>query len=156
VEIFTGQQDSPYHRYAQALKTRIEDDFPGSAVTVTATSGSSDNLDRLRDRAAALCKIAVTQFNVAVDARYGVYDFEGKPVKELRTVGPLWFDLVQLVVRRDSGIDDVKDLVRRQEGGDRARPVGDQADRGGAVPAGGEAGGRLCARVGAAGAVRRA
>jgi TRAP transporter TAXI family solute receptor len=110
VDIFTGHGDSPYHRYGQVLERRIESAFPGTAVTVQETSGTSDNINRLRDRAAASCELAVIQLNGGVDARAGVQDFEGKPFDELRTVGPLWFDLIQLAVRRDSAVHAAADL----------------------------------------------
>jgi TRAP transporter TAXI family solute receptor len=110
VDIFTGHPDSPYYRYAQVLKTKIEKGYPGTAVTVEPTSGTSDNIDRMRDDTTASCELAVIQLNVGLDARNGDNDFEGKPVERLRTIGPLWFDLIHILVRRDSDIRKATDL----------------------------------------------
>ncbi len=110
IEIFTGMEDAPYYRYGQVLERRIEGEFPGSAVGVRATSGSAENLQELRDPVRASCRVAITQLNIAVDARYGVYHFEGEPIQGLRLVGPLWPNLVQLIVRRDSSIHDAAGL----------------------------------------------
>jgi TRAP transporter TAXI family solute receptor len=132
VDIYTGHVDSPYFRYAQVLKNKIENRFPGTAVTVQDTSGTSDNINRLGDVVTASCELAVIQLNVGVDARSGRYDFAGKPVKELRTVGPLWFDLIHLLVRQDSGsagIRDVTDLCGKKVatgvGGSGVKQIGD-------------------------------
>jgi TRAP transporter TAXI family solute receptor len=113
IDIFTGHIDSPYYRYAQVLKRRIEVKYPESAVAVQHTSGTSDNINRLRDPVAASCELSVVQLNVGLDARNGRDDFMGKPLEELRTVGPLWFDLIHLVVRRNSSIHTAADLCGR-------------------------------------------
>jgi TRAP transporter TAXI family solute receptor len=108
VGVFTGQEDSPYHRYGNVLKDRIEESYPGSSVMVQKTDGTSDNISRLEDP--GRCDLAIIQLNVALDARAGVYDFEGEAFEDLRLVGPIWFDLIHLVVREDSGINDVGGL----------------------------------------------
>jgi TRAP transporter TAXI family solute receptor len=110
IDVFTGQPTSPYFRYGQVLERKIEGAFPGSAVNVKDTPGSSDNLQRVRDPAAASCGLAVIQLNVGVDARAGVYHFEGEKFEGVRTVGPLWFDFLQLLVRRDSPVRAAADL----------------------------------------------
>jgi TRAP transporter TAXI family solute receptor len=114
VDIFTGHTDSPYYRYAQVLARGIGDGFPGTAVAVQQTSGTSDNINRMRDPTTAPCELAVIQLSGGVDARNGVQDFEGKPVEELRMVGTLWFDLIHVLVRRDSDIHNAADLCGKR------------------------------------------
>jgi TRAP transporter TAXI family solute receptor len=114
IRVFTGQAGSPYHRYGNVLKGRIEESYPGSSVTVVETSGTSYNIKELR--VSGQCDLAVIQLNVALDARVGVNDFGGDPFEDLRLVGPIWADLVHLMVREDSGVDDVADLCRGATG----------------------------------------
>jgi TRAP transporter TAXI family solute receptor len=114
IGVFTGQEDSPYHAYGQVLKRRIEEKFPGSSVTVQRTSGTSDNINRLRDPGS--CDVAVVQLNVAVDARIGTYDFKDHRFEELQLVGPIWFDLVHLAVRRESDVHSAADLCGGETG----------------------------------------
>ncbi len=110
ITILTGQADTPYYRYGITLARQIQSRYPGSRVTVAPTSGSAYNLQSVRDPQAAQCALAVTQLTTAVDAHNGVYQFAGSPISQLRTVGPLWFDLLQLFVRTDSGIHDATGL----------------------------------------------
>jgi TRAP transporter TAXI family solute receptor len=115
IDIFTGHVDSPYYQYAQVLKRLVEKGFPGSTVVVQRTSGTADNINRLRDPVAAYCELSVVQFDVGFDARDGKGVFEGKPVEGLRAVGPLWFDIVHLLVRsKDSDIHTAVDLCGKK------------------------------------------
>jgi TRAP transporter TAXI family solute receptor len=104
IDISTALAGGSYDRYGHALGDLIRRDFPGSAVVVESTAGSAANLDRLGDSGAARCRLAIAQLNVAVDARYGVYQFAGNPNARLRMAGPLGYDILQLVVRADSPV----------------------------------------------------
>lgn len=104
VTINTGQHGTPYYAYGKALKARITDRYPGTDVEVLATNGTGDNLLRLQDSTGTTCAMAVVQLNTTVDARFGVNQFSNGPLPDLRTVGPLWFDLLHVLVRADSSI----------------------------------------------------
>ncbi|WP_462186795.1 TAXI family TRAP transporter solute-binding subunit [Frankia sp. CcWB2] len=103
VSIMTGQPDSPYNKYGEALAGLLRTAYPGTKVNVVTTIGSAHNLNTLRDPNAR-CSLSIVQLTTAVDARYAVSQFAGSPIDELRSVGPLWFDLLQLVVRQGSDI----------------------------------------------------
>ncbi|THJ69621.1 hypothetical protein E7Y31_16030, partial [Candidatus Frankia alpina] len=49
-----------------------------------------------------------------VDAHFGVNQFRNDPIDGLRTVGPVWLDILHLIVRADSGIDDATQLCDRK------------------------------------------
>ncbi|CAO5171090.1 eukaryotic-like serine/threonine-protein kinase [Frankia sp. AiPs1] len=113
VTVYTGQHDTPYDAYGKALAARIEDRYPGTTVNVLSTNGTGDNLLRLQDPAGATCAMAVAQLNTTVDARFGVSQFDNAPLSGLRTVGPLWFDLLHVLVQADSQITDAAQLCTR-------------------------------------------
>jgi TRAP transporter TAXI family solute receptor len=104
--------DSPYYRYGVAVADRIQADYPGTTANAQPTTGSAYNLESVRDPAGAKCVLSVVQFTTAVDARNGVLQFEGSAIEQVRSVGPVWFDLLQLVARQDSGIGAASDLCQ--------------------------------------------
>jgi TRAP transporter TAXI family solute receptor len=108
VRILTGQPDTPYYRFGTVLQQRIQAAYPGTTVLVPPTQGSAYNLETLPGE--PRCTLAIVQLNTAVDARNGVYQLGGQTDVNLRTVGPIWFDLLQLIVRRDAGIHDATQL----------------------------------------------
>ncbi|WP_308222786.1 serine/threonine-protein kinase [Frankia sp. AgPm24] len=114
VNIYTGQHGTPYNAYGKELAARITKRYPGTTVDVLATNGTGDNLLRLQDPAGATCATAVVQLNTTVDARFGVNQFSNMPLTDLRTVGPLWFDLLHLIVRADSPITTAAQLCDRR------------------------------------------
>ncbi|WP_261560130.1 TAXI family TRAP transporter solute-binding subunit, partial [Frankia tisae] len=114
VSVYTGQENTPYYNYGLALKRRIHASNPDTDVTVEATNGTADNLARLQDPGGSTCAIAISQLNGAVDAHFGVNQFRNDPIDGLRTVGPVWLDILHLIVRADSGIDDATQLCNRR------------------------------------------
>ncbi|CAJ63929.1 MULTISPECIES: TAXI family TRAP transporter solute-binding subunit [Frankia] len=109
VDIFTGNQQSPYWPFATALAEQISLELPGVTAAPQATDGGADNLYHLQEN--ARCGIAIAKLNVAVDATYGVNQFAPgptggarapkpqNPIAGLRTIGPAFDDLMQIVVR---------------------------------------------------------
>ncbi|WP_165818496.1 serine/threonine-protein kinase [Frankia canadensis] len=114
VTLQTGQANTPYYNYGTVLKRHIEARYPGTTVNVAATNGTADNLNRLQDGASSLCVMAVSQLNTTVDARFGVNQFDNEPLDALRTVGPLWLDLVHLMVREDAPVTSAAQLCGRR------------------------------------------
>ncbi|MCK9896061.1 serine/threonine-protein kinase [Frankia sp. AgB32] len=110
VDVYTGQKDTPYYAYARALQHNVQQRYPGTKVVVDATDGTADNLGRLQDANGSTCALAVGQLNTAVDAYNGVNQFDGKALPTLRTVGPLWLDLLHLMVPATSTVHDADEL----------------------------------------------
>ncbi|WP_175087864.1 TAXI family TRAP transporter solute-binding subunit, partial [Candidatus Frankia nodulisporulans] len=106
IDIFAGQGGSslgasstPYDQYAAVIQKNIRRQYPGSAVDVVATPGSSFNVSALADSTASTCWLGFGGMGTAVDASKAVFQFEGQRVTTVRTVGPLWLDFIQVVVR---------------------------------------------------------
>ena len=110
VTVVTGQDDSPYHRYGTALADRIHADYPGTTAVAMSSTGSAYNLESLRSPTSARCALSMVQFTTTVDARFGVLQFEGSAIDDVRSVGPVWFDLLHVVVRADSDVRAASDL----------------------------------------------
>ncbi len=138
VYVFYGNPQSPYLAYATTLKELLEKALPEVKVKLGKTDGGADNLYHLYrqedlketdDPQAAQCSIAMTKLNVAVDATFGVYQFDPTPtavegtakpgtqnqILGLRTVGPAFDDLLQIVVR-DPGITRLEQLCTKRLG----------------------------------------
>ncbi|MCM3922670.1 hypothetical protein ND748_13495 [Frankia sp. AiPs1] len=129
-----GNQQSPYKAFAEKLGDQIRAALPEvKHVENPDTDGGADNLYRLEDPGpqfhdpkATRCSIAMTKLNVAVDATYGVYQFNPRPtlaegpatprtqnqIPGLQTVGPAFDDLLQIVVR-DRNITRLEQLCGR-------------------------------------------
>ncbi|WP_261561761.1 TAXI family TRAP transporter solute-binding subunit [Frankia tisae] len=110
IDIFAGQGGSsvgaratPYDQYAAVIQRNIKRRYPGSAVYVVATPGSAFNVSALADSTASTCWLAFGGMGTSVDAAMAVYQFEGQRVTTVRTVGPLWLDFIQVVVRAPDG-----------------------------------------------------
>ncbi|MCM3923709.1 C4-dicarboxylate ABC transporter substrate-binding protein [Frankia sp. AiPs1] len=129
VRIYSGQANSPYWVVAQELGRELVRRHPGWGLTVdpVATDGSADNIYRLQDDGAAACSLAMVQLNVAVDATFGIYQFDYQSaarfrrgtlnqVNRLRTLGPSYFDLVHVIVRRGE-VSSLRDLCGKTVSG---------------------------------------
>ncbi|MCK9925410.1 hypothetical protein MXD61_26655 [Frankia sp. AgPm24] len=120
VQIFIGNRQSPYWRFAGELATQIKAALraggaPQPQVLPQVTAGGADNLYRLEENEAGRCGVAIAKLNVAVDATYGVYQFlpgetpgvrppqKQNPIRGLRTVGPVFDDLLQIAVADQPG-----------------------------------------------------
>ncbi|CAO5259441.1 putative TRAP transporter solute receptor, TAXI family [Frankia sp. AgKG'84/4] len=114
VSVYTGQKGTPYYAYAQTLGRDLHQRYPGTKVVVDATDGTADNLGRLQDADGSTCALAVAQLNTAVDAYNGVFQFEGKALPALRTVGPIWLDVLHLMVRADSPVQAASELCGKR------------------------------------------
>ncbi|EIV91177.1 C4-dicarboxylate ABC transporter substrate-binding protein [Frankia sp. QA3] len=128
-KIYTGQANSPYWDVAQELGRELVRRHPGWGLTVDLkpTDGSADNLYRLQADGPAECSLALVQLNVAVDATFGIYQFNYESaarfrrgtlnqVNRLRTLGPAYFDLVHVIVRRGK-VTSLRDLCGKTVSG---------------------------------------
>lgn len=76
------------------------------------TSGAS--VANVRAIAKGEAQVGIAQNDVTYYAMKGIAQFEGNPVKNLRTVATLYPEPVQLVVRADSGLKKLEDLVGKR------------------------------------------
>ena len=85
--------------------------IPGLIVVAQASNGSVDNIEMLR---AGTVEAGFAQADVAYWAYSGTGNFTGKaPFTELRSLGMLYPEAIQIVVRSDGFIDRMADLKGR-------------------------------------------
>ncbi len=123
VQIYSGNDNSPYNHVADVLRRRLAAAPEHFTVYVKETSGSTDNIYHLDGPDPSRCALAITQLNTAVDATRGVNQFApgngGHAVTDLATLGPVHQDLLHVIVRDrppgpgDSPVNRLADLCDR-------------------------------------------
>ena len=79
----------------------------GANLTVTSTGGSTENARLLGE---GENEFAMIQSDVYSYARTGIELFAGDPITNLRAITACYPEMVQIVVRKDSGIESVSDM----------------------------------------------
>lgn len=88
--------------------------IPGMIAAAQSSSGSVENLERLR---AGTLDAALLQDDIAVEAFQGRGIFKGKPpMGELRLLAFLYYDSLQIVTRHEAGIRTLNDLKNKRIG----------------------------------------
>ena len=111
LRIGTGGTGGIYHSYGQVLSGLAQEAIPGRTPEVRSTAGSAANLRLLSDQH---LELAISQTDVAYEAYYGVGLFAGKPCKGYSAVASLYPEPCQIVVRADSDIHCVDDLLGKR------------------------------------------
>jgi hypothetical protein len=109
VVLATGGTKGVYYAYGTTLAAEVERRSPGVDASVTATTGSVDNLRMVADGRATF---AFTAGDAAAEAFQGG-DLFRRPVP-IRAVARVYDDYIHLVVRRGSPVRSVRDLVGRR------------------------------------------
>lgn len=105
VSITTGVPEGVYHKYGDLLRPRLADDLD-TDVTLIESQGSPDNLDKVL-RGEATLGIATAD---------AIASLQPAQRDQLRAVARLYDDYVHLVVKTDSGIEDLDDLRGKRVG----------------------------------------
>ncbi|MBC3844181.1 TAXI family TRAP transporter solute-binding subunit [Streptacidiphilus sp. 4-A2] len=116
----TGSAGGVYALYGQLLKPAVQQEIPGVKLRLDPTAGGPQNLQR----------IVAGQDDFGIATADAIAHFTAPGATQLRALGRLYDDYVQLVVPSDSPIETVADLRGKRVG------VG-QADSGVALIAGG-------------------
>ncbi|MGB4136119.1 MAG: TAXI family TRAP transporter solute-binding subunit [Microbacterium sp.] len=103
-----GGTTGVYYSYGREIAAALRGD-PGVEVQVAETKGSVDNLQRIGAGEAVL---GFTQSDAAADAVAGIGDFDA-PLP-IRAVARLYDEYVHVVVRAESDIDGISELVGRR------------------------------------------
>lgn len=82
-------------------------DLTGVTTTAQVTNASVENMNFLSKGEVDL---AFTQSDIAEYAAQGMLMFEGHPIDNIRAIGTLYPETIQIVTRADSGIESVEDL----------------------------------------------
>jgi uncharacterized protein len=96
----TGSSGGVYEKYGQLLKPNVDRDLPGVELRLDSSAGGPDNLAR----------IAGGRDDFGIATADAVAHYRGADAGELRAMGRLYDDYVQLVVPTGSSIRSVGDL----------------------------------------------
>lgn len=103
----TGSATGNYYQFGNAMCTVINQ-VTGANMTVNATGGSTENARLL---GSGENEFALIQSDVYSYAHDGVELFDGDPITNFQAVTACYPEMVQIVVRKDSGINSVEDMA---------------------------------------------
>lgn len=103
----TGSATGNYYQFGNAVCT-VVNGKTGANLTVNATGGSTENARLL---GSGDNEFAMIQSDVYSYAHQGVELFDGSPITNFKAVTACYPEMVQIVVRKDSGIQSVADMA---------------------------------------------
>lgn len=103
----TGSATGNYYNFGSAVTT-VANNVTGASITVNATGGSTENARLLGSEDN---EFAMIQSDVYSYAHDGIELFEGTPVTNFQAVTACYPEMVQIVVRKDAGIETVADMA---------------------------------------------
>ena len=108
ITIYTGSGPGSVYFAIGSMLAKITNKKSNLIAAKAVTSGASVANCKAIGKGEA--QVAIAQNDVTWYAWEGKYQFEGKPIKVLRTIGTLYPEPVQIVVRADSDIKTIYDL----------------------------------------------
>ncbi|MDM7275333.1 MAG: TAXI family TRAP transporter solute-binding subunit [Thermoprotei archaeon] len=108
IKIFTGGTGGVYYPLGVKLADMLNKYSGGRIAASAATSGAS--VANAKALAVGDANLVFIQNDIAYYAYKGIYMFEGSKVEVIRGVAVLYPEIIQIVVRADSGIKTLKDL----------------------------------------------
>lgn len=112
VTIYTGSGPGSVYFAIGSMLAKVINQKSQILAAKGVTSGAS--VANVRAIAKGEAQVGIAQNDVTYYAMKGIAQFEGNPVKNLRTVATLYPEPVQLVVRADSGLKKLEDLVGKR------------------------------------------
>ena len=106
----TGSATGNYYNFGNAMCTVINQ-ITGANLTVNATGGSTENARLL---GSGENEFALIQSDVFSYAHQGIELFEGNPVTNFQAITSCYPEMVQIIVRKDSGIASVADMAGKR------------------------------------------
>ncbi len=106
----TGSATGNYYNFGNAMCTVINQ-VTGANLTVNATGGSTENARLL---GSGENEFALIQSDVFSYAHQGIELFEGNPVTNFQAITSCYPEMVQIIVRKDSGIASVADMAGKR------------------------------------------
>lgn len=103
----TGSATGNYYAFGSAL-TAVVNQVTGANITVNATGGSTENARLL---GSAENEFALIQTDVYNYAQNGIELFDGQAITNFQAITTCYPEMVQIVVRKDSGISSVADMA---------------------------------------------
>ncbi len=112
IKIYTGGTGGTYYPIGTKLAELLTKYSNGLIEASAVTSGAS--VANARALAAGDAQCVFIQNDIAYYAYNGLYMFKDNPVKNIRGVATLYPEIIQIVVRADSGIKTLQDLVGKK------------------------------------------
>ncbi len=109
--IATGSKSGVYFPIGEALGMILKKAFPDVALKVVETAGSVENLQMLRD---GKVDLALVQNDIAFYAVEGEAMFNGQKITNVTGIATLFPEVVQIIVRKETGIKALADLAGRK------------------------------------------
>ena len=106
----TGSATGNYYQFGNAVCT-VVNQVTGANLTVNATGGSTENARLL---GSGDNEFAMIQSDVFSYAHQGIELFDGSPITNFKAVTACYPEMVQIVVRKDSGISSVADMAGKK------------------------------------------
>ncbi|MBR2570754.1 MAG: TAXI family TRAP transporter solute-binding subunit, partial [Clostridia bacterium] len=103
----TGSATGNYYNFGNSMCT-VVNKATGANITVNATGGSTENARLL---GSGENEFAMIQSDVFSYAHEGIELFDGSPITNFQAVTACYPEMVQIVVRKDSGIESVADMA---------------------------------------------
>lgn len=103
----TGSATGNYYQFGNAMCTVINN-VTGANLTVNATGGSTENARLL---GSGENEFAMIQSDVYSYAHEGIELFDGSPITNFKAITACYPEMVQIVVRKDSGITSISDMA---------------------------------------------
>ncbi len=112
ITIYTGGTGGVYYPLGVKLADMLNK-YAGDRIRASASS-SGASVANARALGAGDANVVFIQNDIAYYALHGLYMFEGSRVEKIRALAALYPEVVQIVVRADSGIKSVSDLVGKR------------------------------------------
>ena len=103
----TGSATGNYYQFGNAMCT-VVNNVTGANLTVNATGGSTENARLL---GSGDNEFAMIQSDVFSYAHQGIELFDGQPITNFQAVTACYPEMVQIIVRKDSGITNVSEMA---------------------------------------------
>lgn len=109
--IATGSKAGVYYPIGEALGMILKQTYPGVDLKVIETAGSIENLQLLKD---GKVDMALVQNDIAFYASEGEAMFSDQKITNVSGIATLFPEVVQIVVRKETGIRSLADLAGRK------------------------------------------
>ncbi len=107
LRIGTASMGGNFFPLGSALAQLINDKVPGAKASAQATGGSAENCNFLEQ---GELELALVQSETLSDAYKGTGKFKDRPIKKMRGITSIYFNSFHILVRKDSGINDITDI----------------------------------------------
>ncbi len=109
--IATGSKAGVYYPIGEALGMILKQTYPDVNLRVIETAGSIENVQLLKE---GKVDMALVQNDIAFYAAEGEAMFNGQKVTNISGIATLFPEVVQIVVRKETGIKSLNDLAGRK------------------------------------------